>query len=351
MSPHHLFIGTYTRSGSKGIYALQLDPRTGQLSAPTVAAEAVGPTYLALSPNHEFLYAVSGTEAMAAAFALNATRSHLSPLQAPSLADRQAPSHLAVDHTGRVLLVANYHEGYVASLPILASGIPGAPAKTIRYRGSSVNPERQTSPHPHSITVSPDNAHVIVCDLGLDKIFSYRLDVETATLTPTEPAFIVSSPGSGPRHFAFSPNGRYAFMITEMGATITAYRYDSARGSLEVADVKSTLPSDFRGENKSAAIRVHPNGRFIYGSNRGPDNIAVFAFDELDAKLKPVEIVPTGGQGPRDFALSPDGGWLVAAHQDSNSLTTFQVDSKTGRLTRTPAAAQISMPVCVLFAD
>jgi len=294
---------------------------------------------------------VSGSVALTAAFAIASDRSHLTPLEGPALMDRQSPSHLTVDHTGGVLVVANYHDGYVASVPILATGAPSAVASIIKHTGSSINVERQSSAHPHSVTVSPDNRHVIVCDLGLDKIFTYRLDAATATLSAADPAFVLAEPGSGPRHFAFSPDGLHAFMISEMGATITAYAYEAARGALKTLDVKSTLPPDFHDKNKSAAIRVHPNGRFVYGSNRGADSIAVFSFNAANGKLTLVEIVPSDGRSPRDFALSPDGRWLVAAHEDSDSLSVFRVDSQTGKLTRATGSAQISMPVCVLFAD
>lgn len=350
MSTHPLFIGPYTTHGSKGIYSLRFDSATGELSAPILAAETSGPTYLALSPDGRFLYAVNDSPALAVGYAIGADRASLSPLaQSPAPAGK-APSHLAVDRTGRVLLVAHYHEGYVASLPLAPDGSVGLPASVIRHAGSSVNPERQSAPHPHSVTVSPDNRHVIVCDLGLDKIFTYRLDANHATLSPAEPPFLTAVPGAGPRHFAFSPDGRHAFMLAEMGGTLTSYAYDAAHGSLHAIDTNTALPGDFVGENKSAAVRVHPNGRFVYASNRGPDTLAVFSFDSTTGRLALVESVPSGGVAPRDFALSPDGAWLIAAHQDSNDLTAFRVDSSTGRLTRTPATAEISLPVCVVFA-
>lgn len=351
MAPHHLFIGTYTRDGSKGIYALTLDPETGALSAPVVAAETKAPSFLALSLDHRFLYAVSESEQMAAAFAVDNTTGKLTALQSPQTAGGVAPCHLAVDATGRTLLVANYHNGQVAALPIHADGTLGPPGSLIQHTGWSVNPERQSSPHVHSVTISPDNRHVIVCDLGLDKIFTYRLDPAAAKLTPAEPPFVATAPGSGPRHFKFHPDGRHAFAITEMGSTLTAYAYDATHGALKPLDTHSTLPADFHSASTCAEVRVHPNGRFVYGSNRGHDSIAVFAFDSATGRLAPVDITPTGGKSPRNFALSPDGAWLVAANQYSNSLTVFRVDPTTGRLTRVAGSAQISTAVCVLFLD
>lgn len=286
---------------------------------------------------------------MAVAFTV-AADGKLTLLQAPQSAEGKAPCHLAVDQTGRTLLVANYQTGVLASLPILSDGKLGKAGSVIQHTGSSVNAERQSSPHMHSVTLSPDNRHVIACDLGLDKIFTYRLDPTSAQLTPAEPPFVATKPGSGPRHFAFARDGRHAFSIAELTGSITSYAFTAENGSLKEIDTHSTLPPDFRGTNTSAAIRVHPNGRFVYGSNRGHDSIAVFAFDETTGRLSQVEIAPSGGKSPRDFALSPDGKWLVAAHQDSNSLTVFRVDESSGRLTRMPSTATLSMPVCVLFA-
>lgn len=351
MSTHHLFIGPYTRDGSQGIYALQLDAATGQLTAPVLAAETRNPSYLTLSLDRRTLYAVSESDAMAAAFAISDDRVHLTALPSTQSAAGKAPCHLAVDRTGRVLLVANYHTAVVASLPINPDGSLRPPVSVIQHTGSSVDPERQTSAHAHCVTLSPDNRFVFVCDLGLDKIFTYRLDPLSARLLPAEPPFITTPAGSGPRHLTFAPDGRHAFLVTELGGTLIAYRYDAARGTLTATDEKSTLAPGYKGENTSAAVRVHPLGRFVYASNRGPDNLAVFAFDETSERLALVELVPSGGQGPRDFALSPDGQWLAAAHQFSHSITVFRVDRQTGRLTPTPHRASVSTPVCVLFLD
>lgn len=348
-SAHTLFIGTYTRDGGKGIYSLDLNGTTGELSTPVVAAETKNPSFIALSPDHRFLYAVNESEGMAVGYAVSGHQ--LTQVHAPQGAGGIAPCHLAVDHTGHTLVIANYHTGVAASLPIQADGSLGKPGSVIQHHGSSVDPKRQTSPHVHSVTISPDNRFVIVCDLGLDRVFTYKLDPNAATLTPNDPPFVAATPGSGPRHFAFAPDGRHAFMIAEMGGTMTVYAYDKATGRLTPRDAHSTLPDGYTDEKSCAEVRVHPSGRFVYGSNRGHDSIAVFGFDARTEKLSPIEIVPTGGKSPRNFALSPDGRWLVSANQYSNSLTVFRVDPATGRLTRAAGTATISTPVCVLFAD
>jgi 6-phosphogluconolactonase len=288
---------------------------------------------------------------MALGFSVNPDKTKLTALNTTESPKSKAPCHLAVDHTGHTLVVVNYQTGDVASFPIRADGSLGAVASLFRHSGSSINPERQASAHAHSATISPDNKYVFVCDLGLDKVFAYKLDVEHSTIAPAEPPFVTTAPGSGPRHFAFAPNGRHAFMVTEMGGTLTAYAYTPNGGLLVARDTQSTLPPDFHESNTSAAIRVHPNGKFVYASNRGPDTIAVFAFDETNERLKMVQTIASGGKGPRDFALSPDGRWLIAAHQYSNSLTVFKVDPATGQLTPTSHTATIPTPVCVLFVN
>lgn len=353
MSLHHFFIGTYTNHGSRGIYALELDADTGALSTPRVAAETGNPTYLAFSPDRRFLYAVNNSPALAIGFTADIAEGRLTPLPIPTATPEKEPCYVAVAPTARAVVVAHYHQGYVASLPIRPDGSVGAPASVIRHAGpgSHVVPGRQDKPHVHCTAFSPDGRYVLVCDLGLDKIFYYALDAARATLAPTPACALSVAPGTGPRHLAFAPDGRHAFVIGELGNTISAYAYDAATGTLALRDTRSTLPPDFRGQNTAAAVRVHPNGRFVYGSNRGHDSIAVLAFDADAGRLTPVEIVPSGGQGPRDFALTPDGAWLVAAHQESDTLTAFRVDSPTGRLGRVVASAQVPTPVCVLFGD
>ncbi len=343
------FIGTYTRTTSQGIYAVRLDPATGALSTPVLAAASPNPSFLAFSPDHWRLYATSESGAMAAAFAVDFAAGKLQPLQPPQPSGGVAPCHIAVDPTDHALVIANYHTGIVAAIPLRPDGTLGAP-NVIPHTGHSVDPERQSSPHVHSVTLSPDGRYVIVCDLGLDRIFTYRLDAARAVLTPAEPAFVATAPGSGPRHFAFGRDGRHAYALTEMGNTVTAYDYDPATGALAPRQTLTTLPADFPGVSHAAEIRVHPSGRYVYCSNRGHDSLAVFAIDEVSGRLTLVEIVPCGGKNPRNFDLSPDGRWLLCANQQSNSLSVLQVDRRTGRLTLTAATAAVPLPVCLRFA-
>jgi 6-phosphogluconolactonase len=347
LATHRLFIGTYTKTESRGIYSLLLDRSTGALSGPVLAAETGHPSFLALSPDKKRLFAINDSPALAVTFAIDGD-GDLRRLGSTPPDTRPPASHVAVDRTGRALLVNHFGSGYVATLPIQPDGTLGPPT-ILQHHGHGLDPVRQSSPHTHSATISPDNRFALVCDLGLDKIFSYALDPVEARLTPAVPPFTAAAPGSGPRHSAFSPDGRHFYVIDEMAGTITAYLYDSPRGALSHLDSQSTLPPEFTGLNTTAEVCVHPNGRFVYGSNRGHDSLAVFERDPATGLLSRVEIVPCGGKHPRHFSLSPDGAWLVCANMNSDSLTVFRVDAATGRLTRVPGSARVSMPVCVLF--
>jgi 6-phosphogluconolactonase len=358
-SSHLIFLGTYTRTGSsRGIYSVRLDRETGALSAPILATEAIDPGWIVLSPDRRHLYAIHPSPSQAIAFRVNPDTGTLAPLASPAAGERAAPpSHLAVDATGRTLLAANYAEGYVAAIPIRGDGTLGSPS-AIRHAGRSVHPTRQDKPHVHSVTLSPDNGFVIVADLGLDRIFTYALDSAAARLSPGDPPFVTSFPGAGPRHFKFgaaaagSASGggaHFGYAINELDSTITTYAYDPVHGSLAPRQSISTLPPGFAETSTAAELRVHPNGRFVYGCNRGHDSLAVFAVHPVDGTLFPVEIVPSGGRTPRNFALSPDGRWLVCGHQDTDLLTVFAVDPASGRLTRTPHTAAVPTCICVLF--
>jgi len=351
-SSHLIYLGTYTKNTtSQGIYRIHLDAATGALSAPVLAAEATDPSWITLTPNKKFLYTIHGSPAQAIGFAVDATTAELRPLASNSpFGGANPPSHLAVDQTGQVLLTANYRDGYVAAIPIHADGSLGTPRAT-HHEGTGPNPARQDKPHVHSVTVSPDNRFVVVVDLGLDKVFSYALEPATATLTPAEFPFAMTDPGAGPRHFKFSSDGRHGYVINEMGGSITVFDYDAAHGTLTPKQTISTLPADFCGLKWNAEVRIHPNGRFLYASNRTHDSIAAFGIEETSGRLTLLQIIPTGGKSPRNFALSPDGKWLVCGHQDTELVTVFEVNPSSGQLVSTPHHAIVPSVVCVLFSD
>ena len=352
-----IFVGTYTNkeNASQGIYAVHFNPATGAFSELALAAETRNPTFLEMNPNGRVLYALGegafngGTGGGAVAFNFDSTTGKLSLLNTEPT-DGLGVAHLKADATGRTLILASYNGGDVTAFPLDAStGRIGARSSKVKQTGTvGPNAARQDKPHPHSITLSPDNRFAYVCDLGLDKIFSYRLDPAAATLTANSETD--TAPGAGPRHANFSADGRFFYVLNELNGTITTYAASASSGMLTSRQTVATLPSDFKGDNTCAEIRLSPDGRFVYGSNRGHDSIAVFSRNKTDGTLTLVEIVPCGGKHPRNFNLTPDGRWLICASRDTNNLVSFCVDALTGRLTASGHSVTIPAPVCVLFA-
>jgi len=256
---------------------------------------------------------------------------------------------LVVDNTGTNVLAANYAVGSVVVLPILANGLLGKATACILHTGHSVNPVRQERPHAHSIYVSPDNRFVVAADLGTDQVYVYKFDATEGMLKPNNPASVFVPEGSGPRHFAFHPSGKLAYVIEEIGSSITAFSYDAEGGVLHSLETVSTLPNNFKGESTTAEIEIHPSGKFLYGSNRGDDSIAVFAIDQALGTLSPVEYVSTQGKTPRGFAIDPTGTYLIAGNQDTNTLVVFHIDQESGRLKPTGQVLEIQAPACVVF--
>ncbi|MGD1017733.1 MAG: lactonase family protein [Verrucomicrobiia bacterium] len=347
-----VYFGTYTRAQSKGIYVCRLDTTTGALTPPALAVATANPSFLALDPNHQFLYSCGAISSMSNglvnAFRVDNQTGTLTFLnQQPSAG--LGPCHLAVDASSRCVLVANYGNGSIAALPIHADGSLGPPATTIQHHGSSVNPQRQQGPHAHCVGFDPANRRAFCADLGLDKVLVYRFDPATATLTPNDPPCGVVKPGAGARHFVFGPNGRRVYVINEIQSTITAFDYDPQRGSLTEFQTVPTLPETFTGTNTAAEIAIHPNGKFLYGSNRGDNSVVVYAIDDATGKLAFVERQSTLGKTPRMFAIDPTGKFLLAANQDSNTIVEFRIDPVTGRLTPTGQSIEVSLPCCVVF--
>ncbi len=349
-----MFIGTYTKEGSQGIYAVRLDPATGALGTPALAAATPNPTFLAWHPSKPVLYALGegpGPDGKisggAAAFAYEAATGKLSPLNSRGAGGGNT-THLAADASGRMLVTVSYGGGQVASYPLAADGRIGEHASFIAHQGDlGPNRTRQDKPHPHSVTISPDNRFAFVADLGLDRIFRYGLDPAAGVLIA--PETFPAPAGAGPRHSKFSADGRRFYVVNELACTTTVYDCDAASGGLALRQTVSTLPAGFTGQNTCAEIRVHPNGKFVYASNRGHESIAVFAI-QADGTLQLVELTPCGGKHPRNFNLTPDGRWLVCANMNSDNLVSFQVDPATGRLTATGSTVTVPQAVCVLFA-
>lgn len=352
-----IFVGTYTNKdgGSRGIYTVNFDPTTGAFTEPVLAAETSNPTFLELHPNGHVLYAVGENDTIngkpgggAVSFKLDAATGKLSPLNSEPTGGLGC-AHLSADPTGHALITASYNGADVTAFPLDANGRIGPRSSKAVHKGQvGPNTARQDKPHPHSVTISADSRFAYVCDLGLDKIFCYRLDPAAATLTANSETATV--PGAGPRHAKFSADGRFFYVINELNGTIATYAANAASGVLTARQTVATLPADFKGENTCAEIRLSPDGRFIYGSNRGHDSIAVFSRNRTDGTLTLVEIVPCGGKHPRNFNLTPDGRWLICASRDTNNLVSFRIDATTGRLTPSGNSVMLPSPVCILFA-
>lgn len=352
-----VYLGTYTGAKSKGIYVCRFDSTTGKLTSPELAAEAENPTFLAVHPNLAALYSAERPllyaanevgKGMVSAYAVNRADGKLTFLNRQS-SRGDGPCHVSVDHSGRFVFVANYGSGSVAALPVQAGGRLGEAAGFVQHEGFSVNKQRQAGPHAHWIDMDPGSKFVLACDLGLDKLLVYKLDQAQGTLAANDPPFATVTLGSGPRHLAFHPNGVFAYLINEMSNTVTAIAFHPQRGALKEFQTVRTLPADFTGRSSTAEIEVHPSGKFLYGSNRGHDSLAVFAIDQGTGKLTLVEHQPTQGKNPRNFAIDPSGRWLLAANQDSDSVVVFSLDPETGRLKALGQSIEVGKPVCVKF--
>jgi 6-phosphogluconolactonase len=353
-----VFVGTYTGPKSKGIYRLEMDPRTGALSEPELAAESPSPSFLAIHPSHKFLFAVGEVGEFAGkkntggvvAFSLDPASGELKPLNRKA-SEGAGPCHLVVDSAGKHVLVANYGGGSAAVLPIGDDGKLEEASATVQHLGNSVNKARQSEPHAHSINLDKANHFAFVADLGLDRVMIYRFLSDKGGLAKNDPASVAITPGSGPRHFAFHPDGKHAYVINEMANTITVCDYDPDAGALTTTQTISTLPKTFTGDSSTAEVVVHPSGKFVYGSNRGQNSIAVFQVDPKTGKL-----TAAGHQGkdiktPRNFNIDPSGKFLVVANQDGDSLIVFAIDQETGALEPTPHKAKVGTPVCVKFVE
>ena len=351
------YIGTYTGAKSKGIYLSTLDPATGEISPPELAAETVNPSFLAIHPKGRFVYAANEIDRFAgkrsgavSAFAIDEKTGKLSFLNQQA-SGGGAPCYLFVDKAGKSVLVANYGGGSVSALPVQPEGGLGEATAFLQHRGSSVNPARQQAPHAHSINLDPANRFAVAADLGLDKLLIYRFTPGAGLLVPHDPPSAPVPPGSGPRHFAFHPTGRFAYVINEINCTVTAFTYDSQRGELQAIETRSTLPPGqaLQPSFSTAEVQVHPSGRFLFGSNRGHDSIVVYAIDQKTGRLTYVENQSTQGKTPRNFGIDPAGRYLLAANQDSDNIVGFRIDPKSGRLSPTGQVIAVGSPVCVKF--
>ena len=334
--------------GGEGISVYRLDLSTGDLRRQSTVSDVKNPSFQAVHPSNRFLYSVAEVDDGGAvhAFAIDPGTGGLRSLNHQSCVGA-GPCHVSVDASGRVVLAANYSSGSVAALPIGDDGRLGEATSFYQHEGSSVNPGRQQGPHAHSITIDPGNRFAVSADLGIDKVLVYRLDAGDQTIAPNDPPSVDVQAGAGPRHFAFHPNRKHAYLINELDNTAVAYAYDEDRGVLETVQVISTLPSDFSETSYCADIHVSPDGRFVYGSNRGHDSIVIFKVDPGTGRLSVVDYESTRGEFPRNFALDPSGRFLFAANQNTDNIVTYRIDGQTGKLTATGHQVATPQPVCI----
>lgn len=348
-----VYVGSYADAGSQGIHIFHLDPVTGTLAPAGGISGIANPSFLAIHPDRKSLYAVCEVKSSAgkkigtvSAFSIHPKSGALTLLNQQS-SEGAGPCHLVVDHKGKCVLVANYVSGSVTAIPIHGDGRLGAPSASVQHMGSGTNPQRQEGPHAHSINVDPANRFAVAADLGLDKLLVYKLDAAKGTLVPNDPPAAAVASGSGPRHFAFHPGGKFAYVINEMASTVTVFGYDAEKGVLTEIHTLSTLPGNFKGTNSTAEVQISPSGKFLYGSNRGHDSIAIFSIDMATGRLTPVGHSSTLGKTPRNFGIDPTGSWLLAANQGSDTVVVFRIDPATGALKPTGATVTVSKPVCV----
>ena len=350
-----VYVGTYTNRKSEGIYLYRLNLSSGELKHVATTRGVKEPSFLVLSPNRRYLYAVNELEEFAgkksgavSAFAIDQKTGELRFLnQQPSLGG--APCYLVVDRTGRFVLVANYVGGNFAVLPVRSDGSLGESTDLKQDAGSSVDAERQEGPHGHCIVLDNFSRFAYACDLGTDKIMIFRFDEWRGKLIPNGTPWVQVKPGAGPRHLTLHRTGVYAYVLNELDATVTAFTCDPVHGNLREMQTIATLPKDFTAENTSADIHVSPDGRFLYCSNRGHDSIAAFKINPRNGELSFIAHESTGGKTPRNFAIDPTGAFLLAANQNSDNIVTLRRDQKTGRLSPTGHVAEVPTPVCLKF--
>lgn len=351
-----VFISAFTSGDAGAIHAYRFDSEKGQLKLSQRTTDIENPFFLAISPNRKFLYAIdakqfgSKDDEFVATYKIEGRDGKLTRLNRQS-SRGSASCYLDVDATSKAVVVANYMSGSVASLPIRSDGSLGEIATFVQHTGSSVNPDRQKEPHAHCIVISPDNRFALAADLGNDKILNYELKPQTAELkSNSAQAYATLPPGSGPRHLIFSKTGNRVYVINELKNTITLFDYATQSGVLTQRQTISTVPENFDGESYTADLKMTPDGRFLYGTNRGHDSIAIFKIAD-DGQLSIVRIEPSLGQGPQNLLITPDGRWLMCANMPGNNVAIFSIDANTGVLKSAGDPVRIPMPSCIRWME
>ncbi len=336
----------YIGTAADGIYLADFNAETGVLTAPKLAAKYQAPGFLALHPEKPVLHCVGGGNTVAS-FSI-ADDYSLSLLGSASCGGN-GPCHLAIDASGRTLAVANYGDGSFATIRLDSEGKPGEVVSLLKMEGSGPNKQRQNEAHAHGVYFDNANRFLFVPDLGIDKVVIRKFDPATSELSANESAEMISPPGGGPRHLAFSSDEKHAYVINELTNTVSVAEFDSETGALKPIQEIATLPEGFSDPNTTAEIEVHPNGDFVYGSNRGHDSIVVYKRDPKTGKLTLAQHAPCGGKTPRHFKIHPSGKWLICAHQNSDTISVLSLDTATGLLGEPKSTVSAPKPICILF--
>jgi 6-phosphogluconolactonase len=349
-----LYVGTYTRGKSEGIYIYRMNLTSGELKPVSITRGIANPSYLAIDANRKYLYSVNEVNQFSGrptgavtAFSIDQRTGELRELnRQPS--QGTSPCYITVDPSGKFALVANYSSGSLAVLPIKSDGSLGESADVVQHQGSGKDPRRQEGPHAHCIVLDRSGKYAFAADLGIDRIMIYRFDAKMGKLTSNSPPFAQTKPGAGPRHFVIHPGGKFAYVINELDSSLTAFAYDNSKGVLKEVQTVSTLPEGYQGNNSCADVHVHPSGRFLYGSNRGHDSIVAFTIDDRSGKLSYLAHESTQGKTPRNFVIDPTGAFLLAANQNSDTVMTFRIEP-TGKLKPAGPVTEVPTPVCLKF--
>lgn len=343
-----VYFGTQKSGPGIGFSLAHFDTDTGKLTKPEFIMEAVQPAYFVIHPDGRHLYVSNSgkTNDMVSAYEINPKTGKLTLLNQKSTGSVGA-NYVTLDQAARYVFVANYYGGSVAVLPIKPDFSLGDRTGFDQHTGKSVNPERQTKPYAHSVVVDPSNRFALVADLGVDKVFIYRFNEKDGSITPNDPPSATVKPGSGPRHVKFHPSGKWVYVINEMACTVTGFNWDATKGSLTEFQTIPTLPEGFTGTNTTAELQFHPNGKFLYGSNRGHDSIVVYAIDQATGKLTLVERVSSQGKWPRNFTFDPTGKWMLVANHNSDNVVVFRVDETTGKLKQVGEPVSVPFPFCM----
>lgn len=347
--PFYLLVGTYTSEESKGIYVYEFDAETGEATYVSKAVGVENPSYLAISPDENYVYAVNETGGeeggYVSSFSFDKQEGELTFLNKKS-SKGDHPCYVSVDATGQAVFAGNYSGGSLSMLPIESDGALAEPETTIPHTGSSVNEARQENPHVHCTYVAPDNKRLFVADLGTDTVTGYAFDDGEVKLDSKASSTFETTPGAGPRHLTFHLNGDFAYLINELNGTINAFTYEEGRlnGIQEI----STLPEDYEGAVSGADIHVSPDGKFLYASNREDlNNIVIYSIDQETGQLQKIGQSSSGGVHPRNFMIDPTGRYLLVANRNSDNIVVFERNKETGLLSETGTELEISMPVCL----